>query len=77
MPVGLRRHGLSASTLATYDQPKRRDELIARLSSEAEAEKVRVTRLDIAEAGPETSLVALLRAHLSGSGACRPAGARR
>jgi len=50
--------------LATYDQPKRRDELIARVIREAEAEKVRVTRLDLAEAGPETNLVGLLRAHL-------------
>ncbi|MGH6903064.1 MAG: tetratricopeptide repeat protein, partial [Geminicoccaceae bacterium] len=49
--------------LATYDQPKRRDELIGRVVREAEAEKVRVTRLDLAEAGP-TNLVGLLRAHL-------------
>ena len=53
--------------LATYDQPKRRDELIARVVKEAEAEKVRVTRLDLAEAGPETNLVGLLRAHLQGT----------
>jgi tetratricopeptide (TPR) repeat protein len=52
---------------ATYDQPKRRDELIERLSGKAEAEKVRVTRLDIAEAGPETSLVGLLRAYVHGA----------
>jgi tetratricopeptide (TPR) repeat protein len=50
--------------LATYDQPKRRDELIARVVKVAEAEKVRITRLDLAEAGPETNLVGLLRAHL-------------
>jgi tetratricopeptide (TPR) repeat protein len=50
--------------LATYDQPKRRDELIARITREAEVEKVRVTRLDLAEAAPETNLVGLLRAHL-------------
>ena len=50
--------------LATYDQPRRRDELIARVIGEAEAEKVRVTRLDLAEAGRETNLVGLLRAHL-------------
>ena len=50
--------------LATYDQPKRRDELIAWVIKEAEAEKVRVTRLDLAEAGPETNLVGLLGAHL-------------
>ena len=50
--------------LATYDQPKRRDELIEQLIGEAEAEKVRVTRLDLSEAGPEANLVGLLRAHL-------------
>jgi hypothetical protein len=50
--------------LATFDQPKRRDELIARVIKEAEAEKVRVTRLDITQAGPESNLVGLLRAHL-------------
>jgi tetratricopeptide (TPR) repeat protein len=60
---------------ATYDQPKRRDELIERLGGKAKAEKLRVTRLDIAEAGPETSLVGLLRAHLQGEDA--PAGWRR
>jgi tetratricopeptide (TPR) repeat protein len=50
--------------LATYDQPKGRDELIERVVREAEADKVRVTRLDLAEAGPEANLVGLLRAHL-------------
>jgi tetratricopeptide (TPR) repeat protein len=60
---------------ATYDQPKRRDELIARLSAKARAEKVQVTQLDIAGAVPETSLVGLLRAHLQGEDA--PAGWRR
>ncbi|MGH6916885.1 MAG: tetratricopeptide repeat protein, partial [Geminicoccaceae bacterium] len=50
--------------LATYDQPKRRDELIERVMREAEAEKVRVARLDLADAKPETNLVGLLRAHL-------------
>jgi tetratricopeptide (TPR) repeat protein len=52
---------------ATYDQPKRRDQLIARLSDTTKAEKVQVTRLDIADAGSETSLVGLLRAHLQES----------
>ena len=61
--------------VATYDQPKRRDELIARLSSKARAGKVRITRLEIAGAAPETSLVGLLRAHLRG--ADLPAGWRR
>jgi tetratricopeptide (TPR) repeat protein len=51
--------------LATYDQPKRRDELIARVATEAKANKVRVTHLDLAEGGPETNLVGLLRAHLA------------
>jgi tetratricopeptide (TPR) repeat protein len=51
--------------LATYDQPRQRDELIARVVKEAEAEKVRVTRLDLGETGPETNLVGLLRAHLA------------
>jgi tetratricopeptide (TPR) repeat protein len=50
--------------LATYDQPKRRDELIARVIHDAEAEKVRVERLDLGEAGRETNLVGLLRAQL-------------
>jgi tetratricopeptide (TPR) repeat protein len=50
--------------VATYDQPKRRDELIARVTEEAKAERVRVSRLDIGESGPETNLVGLLRAHL-------------
>jgi tetratricopeptide (TPR) repeat protein len=50
--------------LATYDQPQRRDELIERVAREAEAEKVRITRLDLARAGSESSLVGLLRAHL-------------
>ena len=50
--------------LATYDQPKRRDELIARIIKEAEAEKVRVTRLDLMQAEPESNLVGLLRRHL-------------
>jgi tetratricopeptide (TPR) repeat protein len=50
--------------LATYDQPRQRDELIARVVEDAEAEKVRVTRLDLAGGEPETSLVSLLRAHL-------------
>jgi tetratricopeptide (TPR) repeat protein len=53
--------------VATYDQPKRRDELIARLMHDAEAEKVRVTRLDLAEGGPETNLVGLLRVHVQGT----------
>jgi tetratricopeptide (TPR) repeat protein len=53
---------------ATYDQPKRRDELITRLSAKAKAENVRVTRLDIAEAGSEASLVGLLRKHLQQTG---------
>jgi len=50
--------------VATYDRPKRRDELIKQLTGKARTEKVRVTRLDIAKAAPEASLVALLRAHL-------------
>ncbi len=50
--------------LATYDQPETRDKLIARVAQEAEAEKVRVVRLDLAEAKPETNLVGLLRARL-------------
>ncbi|MGH6897329.1 MAG: tetratricopeptide repeat protein [Geminicoccaceae bacterium] len=50
--------------LATYDQPQRRDELIARVTLEAAAEKVRVTRLNLAQAEPEANLVGLLRAHL-------------
>ena len=50
--------------VATYDQPKRRDELIARVTREAEAGNVLVTQLDLADAGPDTNLVALLRAHL-------------
>ena len=61
--------------VATYDQPKRRDELIAQLGSRAKAQKVRVTRLDIVEAAPETSLVGLLRAHLQR--ASLPAGWRQ
>jgi Tetratricopeptide repeat len=55
--------------LATYDQHRRRDELIARIVTEAEAEKVRLTRLDLAEGGPETNLIGLLRAHLANSDA--------
>jgi len=50
--------------LATYDQPKRRDEIIARVVREATAEKVRVTRLDLAQADSETNLVGVLRGHL-------------
>jgi tetratricopeptide (TPR) repeat protein len=50
--------------LATYDQPETRDKLIARVAQESEAEKVRVARLDLAKAKPETNLVGLLRAHL-------------
>jgi len=50
--------------LATYSQPRQRDELIERVVADAEAEKVRVTRLDLAAAGPETNLVGQLRAHL-------------
>jgi tetratricopeptide (TPR) repeat protein len=50
--------------LATYDQPKRRDELIDRIVRQAELDRVRITRLDLAKAGPETNLVSLLRAHL-------------
>jgi tetratricopeptide (TPR) repeat protein len=53
--------------LATYDHPKRRNELIERVMREAEPEKVRVTQLDLAEAGPETNLVGLLRSHLKGT----------
>jgi tetratricopeptide (TPR) repeat protein len=49
--------------LATYDQPKRRDELIARVVKEAEAAEVQVTRLELAEAEPDANLVGLLRAH--------------
>jgi tetratricopeptide (TPR) repeat protein len=51
--------------LATYDQPKRRDELIARIVSEAEAKNVLVTRLDLDQRGPETNLVGLLRTHVA------------
>lgn len=50
--------------VATYDQPKRRDELMAQVVRQCEADKVRVTRLDLAEGGPETNLVGLLRAHI-------------
>jgi tetratricopeptide (TPR) repeat protein len=50
--------------VATYDQPKRRDELIAQVTNEAERENVQVTRLDLAETKPETDLVGLLRVHL-------------
>lgn len=50
--------------LATYSQPRQRDELIERVVDEAGAERVRVTRLDLGETGPETNLVGLLRAHL-------------
>ena len=60
---------------ATYDQPRRRDQLIAQLKARAKTQKVRITRLDIADAGPETSLVGLLRAHLEG--ADLPAGWRQ
>jgi tetratricopeptide (TPR) repeat protein len=51
--------------LATYDQRRQRDELIARVVKEAEVEKVRVTRLDLGDTGPETNLVGLLRSHLA------------
>jgi hypothetical protein len=50
--------------LATYDQPQRRDELIERVAREAETQKVQVTRLDLARAGPESSLVEMLREHV-------------
>ena len=50
--------------LATYDQPRQRDELIERVVKDAKAENVRVTRLDLAEAGADSNLVGLLRAHL-------------
>jgi tetratricopeptide (TPR) repeat protein len=50
--------------LATFDQPERRDALIARVIADAAGEEVKVTRLDIGDAGPETSLVGLLRAHI-------------
>jgi hypothetical protein len=49
--------------VATYDQAKRCDELIERVTREAEVQKVRVTQLDLAQGGPETNLVGLLREH--------------
>jgi tetratricopeptide (TPR) repeat protein len=53
--------------LATYDQPKRRDELIERVIRESEAEKVQVTQLDLTQSGSETNLVGLLRTHVAGT----------
>lgn len=51
--------------LATYDQPRRRDELIVRVVTQAEAQNVRVTRLELSETGPETNLIGLLRAQIA------------
>ncbi len=53
--------------LATYNDRRRRDELIERVTKVAEAEDVRVTRLDLAKGGPEGNLVGLLRAHVDGT----------
>jgi tetratricopeptide (TPR) repeat protein len=50
--------------LATYNDPRRRDELIDRLVTDAERQKLKVTRLDVSGCDREVSLVRLLREHL-------------
>ena len=51
--------------LATYNDPRRRDELIDRLTTESKHQNLRVTRLDVSSSDREASLVRLLREHLS------------
>jgi tetratricopeptide (TPR) repeat protein len=53
--------------LATYNDPRRRDELIDRLAAESERQKLEVTRLDVSDCDPEVSLVRVLREHVEQS----------
>lgn len=49
--------------LATYNDPRRRDELINRLINDGEEHSLKVTRLDASSSDREVSLVRLLRQH--------------
>ena len=49
--------------LATYNEPRRRDDLIARLAGDLAKHGVSVTRLDVSAFGSDSSLAELLRRH--------------
>lgn len=51
--------------LATYNDPRRRDQLIERLIADGQRKNLEVTRLDVSGCSPEASLVRLLREHLN------------